>query len=114
MLRFIAGIGIAAVLALATALNNEFAPRRVRATMFVLMFCGTTFGGGLGGFVAARFMATDGWQIQFWIGGLLPLAVALMLVFIARRAIRAARGGVASACGDEDKLKDQTALGLRV
>jgi MFS transporter, AAHS family, 4-hydroxybenzoate transporter len=82
VLRFIAGIGIAAVLALVTALNNEFAPRRYRATMFVLMFCGTTFGGGLGGFVAARFMASQGWQILFWIGGLVPLAVALALVFV--------------------------------
>jgi AAHS family 4-hydroxybenzoate transporter-like MFS transporter len=82
VLRFIAGIGIAAVLALVTALNNEFAPRRIRATMFVLMFCGTTFGGGLGGFVVARLMPTYGWPILFWIGGIIPLVMAVVLAFV--------------------------------
>jgi len=82
VLRFIAGLGIAGVLPLVTALNNEYAPRRLRATMFVLMFCGITFGGGLPGLVAARFMATEGWQILFWIGGLVPIAVGILLIFL--------------------------------
>lgn len=82
VLRFIAGIGIAAVLSLVTALNNEFAPRRYRATMFILMFCGTTFGGGLGGFVVGQLMPTHGWQILFWIGGLVPLGVAVLLALV--------------------------------
>ncbi len=81
-LRFIAGIGIAGVLPLVVALNNEYAPRRMRATMFVLMFCGITFGGGLPGLIAARYMATEGWQILFWIGGLVPITVATVLIFV--------------------------------
>lgn len=78
-LRFIAGIGIAGVLPIAVALNNEFAPRRLRATMIVLMFCGVTFGGGLPGVVAANFMAEYGWQVLFWVGGLLPILAAILL-----------------------------------
>lgn len=78
-LRFIAGIGIAGVLPIAVALNNEFAPRRIRATMIVVMFCGVTFGGGLPGVIAANFMAEYGWQILFWVGGLLPIAAAVLL-----------------------------------
>jgi MFS transporter, AAHS family, 4-hydroxybenzoate transporter len=81
-LRFIAGIGIAGVLPLVVALNNEYAPRRIRATMFVLMFCGITFGGGLPGIIAARYMTSEGWQILFWIGGLIPIAVATALIFV--------------------------------
>lgn len=80
-LRFIAGIGIAGVLPIAVALNNEFAPRRLRATMIVLMFSGVTFGGGLPGIVAANFMADYGWQILFWVGGLLPITAAVLLAF---------------------------------
>jgi AAHS family 4-hydroxybenzoate transporter-like MFS transporter len=80
-LRFIAGIGIAGVLPIAVALNNEFAPRRLRATMIVLMFCGVTFGGGLPGVVAANFMAEHGWQVLFWVGGLLPILAAILLAF---------------------------------
>ncbi|HEY3916440.1 MAG TPA: MFS transporter [Stellaceae bacterium] len=77
-LRFIAGIGIAGVLPIATALVSEFAPRRVRATLFVVMFSGVTFGGGVPGLVAKAYMATYGWQILFWVGGLAPIVVAFI------------------------------------
>jgi MFS transporter, AAHS family, 4-hydroxybenzoate transporter len=77
-LRFIAGIGIAGVLPIATALVSEFAPRRVRATLFIVMFSGVTFGGGVPGLVAKTFMQTYGWQILFWVGGLAPIVVAFI------------------------------------
>ena len=77
-LRFIAGIGISGVLAIATALVIEYAPRRIRATLFVVMFSGVTFGGGVPGLVAKAYMASYGWQILFWIGGLTPIVVAFI------------------------------------
>jgi MFS transporter, AAHS family, 4-hydroxybenzoate transporter len=77
-LRFIAGIGIAGVLPIATALVAEFAPRRMRATLFILMFSGVTFGGGIPGFVGKAYMEAHGWQILFWIGGLAPIVVAFI------------------------------------
>lgn len=82
VLRFIAGIGIAGVLPIATALVAEFAPRRMRATLFILMFSGVTFGGGVPGLVAANYMGTYGWQILFWVGGLTPILVACIAFFI--------------------------------
>jgi len=81
-LRFIAGVGISGVLPIAVALNNEYAPRRIRATMIVVMFSGVTFGGGLPGVIAANFMAAHGWQILFWVGGVLPVAAGLLAAFI--------------------------------
>jgi AAHS family 4-hydroxybenzoate transporter-like MFS transporter len=77
-LRFIAGIGIAGVLPIATALVSEFAPRRVRATLFVVMFCGVTFGGGVPGLVADNIMPSYGWRILFMIGGIAPIVVAVI------------------------------------
>jgi AAHS family 4-hydroxybenzoate transporter-like MFS transporter len=87
-LRFIAGIGIAGVLPIATALVAEFAPRRMRATLFILMFSGVTFGGGVPGIVAARFMGTYGWQVLFWVGGLAPIFVALVAYFVLPESIK--------------------------
>jgi len=87
-LRFIAGIGIAGVLPIATALVAEFAPRRMRATLFILMFSGVTFGGGVPGLVAAKYMATEGWQILFWVGGLTPIVVALVAMFVLPESIK--------------------------
>lgn len=81
-LRFIAGLGISGVLAVVVALVNEFSPRRLRATFITLMFSGVTFGGGLPGLIAAKFMAAEGWQVLFWVGGLVPIAVAILLFFV--------------------------------
>src|SRR6202035_5957964 len=49
ILRFLAGVGIGGLLPNVIALNAEFAPRRFRATMIILMFTGITFGGSVPG-----------------------------------------------------------------
>jgi AAHS family 4-hydroxybenzoate transporter-like MFS transporter len=81
LLRFLAGIGIAGMLPVVVALNNEFAPRGFRATMVVMMFTGVTFGGGLPGLVAAKFIPTLGWHVLFWVGGLTAIVISLILAF---------------------------------
>ncbi len=78
--RILTGVALAGTLPIMVALINEFAPRHARATMVVLMFTGVTFGGGLPGLIAAKFMATHGWRILFWVGGIAPLLVATALL----------------------------------
>jgi AAHS family 4-hydroxybenzoate transporter-like MFS transporter len=80
--RIFAGVALAGTLPIVVSLINEFAPKQARATMVVLMFTGVTFGGGLPGLIAAKFMAVHGWRILFWVGGLAPLVMAVVL-FIA-------------------------------
>ena len=77
-LRFLAGIGIGGLLPNLIALNAEFAPRRLRATMIILMFTGITFGGGVPGAVSAWLVPHYGWPILFLIGGIAPIAMALI------------------------------------
>jgi MFS transporter, AAHS family, 4-hydroxybenzoate transporter len=79
--RVLAGVALAGTLPIVVSLINEFAPKQARATMVVLMFTGVTFGGGLPGLIAAKFMAAHGWRILFWVGGLAPLAIAAVLMF---------------------------------
>jgi MFS transporter, AAHS family, 4-hydroxybenzoate transporter len=79
--RIFAGIALAGTLPTIVSLINEFAPKHARATMVILMFSGVTFGGGLPGLIAAKFMALYGWRILFWVGGLAPLAIAVVLLF---------------------------------
>jgi len=81
-LRFIAGIGIGGVLPITVALNTEFAPRRIRASMIMLSFVGVALGGALGGVVASRFMGTYGWQVIFWTGGAAPILVGTLAIFV--------------------------------
>lgn len=75
-LRALAGIGIGGLLPNMIALNGEYAPRRLRATLIILMFCGVTFGGAIPGAVSNWLVPTYGWQIIFIIGGVLPIVLA--------------------------------------
>jgi len=81
VLRFLTGIGIGGLMPNTIALNSELAPRRLRATLIVVMFTGITLGGSLPGYIQAWLIPQYGWRIMFWIGGLLPLAVVTCLLF---------------------------------
>src|ERR1700733_555394 len=87
-LRFIAGLGISGVLPITVALVNEYAPRRVRATLFVLMFSGVTFGGAIPGMVGAALMADYGWRILFTIGGIVPILAGILVFFTLPESIK--------------------------
>jgi MFS transporter, AAHS family, 4-hydroxybenzoate transporter len=80
-LRFITGIGLGGVMPNTIALNSELAPKRLRATLITLMFVGITLGGSAPGLVAYAWMPHYGWRVLFWVGGLVPLAVSVGLIF---------------------------------
>jgi AAHS family 4-hydroxybenzoate transporter-like MFS transporter len=80
-LRLLAGIGIGGVIPNVVALNTECAPHRLRATLAIAAMAGVPLGGGLPGVVSAALAPAYGWQIIFYIGGIVPLAVAAAAVF---------------------------------
>src|SRR5208282_288591 len=61
--------------------NAEYAPRRIRATLIIVMFCGVTLGGAIPGWVSIYLTPTFGWQAIFAIGGVLPILMAVVAVF---------------------------------
>ena len=81
VLRFIAGIGIGGLLPNTISLNTELSPKRLRATLTVLMFTGITLGGGTPSIVSAWLVPHFSWKILFMIGGLVPLIIAGCLLF---------------------------------
>lgn len=80
-LRFAAGLGMSGALPVTVALTNEYAPRRLRGMLVMLMFTGSTIGGGLPGLFAGQLIPAYGWQSIFWIGGLAPLVIGACLFF---------------------------------
>ena len=52
-MRFLTGLGLGGAMPNAVALTSEFSPRRRRATMVMVMFCGFSVGAALGGLLAA-------------------------------------------------------------
>jgi AAHS family 4-hydroxybenzoate transporter-like MFS transporter len=82
ILRFIAGIGLGSTLPNATPLVGEYSPRRLRIPMMMILTgAGFTSGAAIGGFVAAWLIPAFGWRSVFYIGGSVPLVIALLMYF---------------------------------
>jgi AAHS family 4-hydroxybenzoate transporter-like MFS transporter len=80
-LRFLSGLGLGGVLPNVIALNAEFAPKRLRATVLVVMSTGITLGAAVPGIVGVTLMPTYGWPVIFIAGGIVPLVVGVCLIF---------------------------------
>jgi AAHS family 4-hydroxybenzoate transporter-like MFS transporter len=62
VLRVLTGIGLGGLMPNAIALNSELAPKRLRATLIVLMFTGITTGAAIPGAIQAWLIPQHGWQ----------------------------------------------------
>lgn len=87
-LRFVAGLCFGCLIPNAIAITSEFAPARFRATLVTWMFIGYVAGAGSGGVVAVFLVKNYGWQSAFWVGGLAPISVAVLLLFFLPESIR--------------------------
>ena len=81
ILRFFVGLGIGGMMPNLIALNAEFAQRRYRASMVIIMFCGVTLGGAVPGWIAISIVPHFGWQALFAVGGVLPIIMAIVAYF---------------------------------
>jgi AAHS family 4-hydroxybenzoate transporter-like MFS transporter len=81
-IRFVTGLGVGGALPGAIALAAEYAPKRSRATVAAVTFCGIPLGSVLGSVLASQLIPAFGWESVFVVGGVLPL---LLLPFIAAR-----------------------------
>jgi len=73
LLRFIAGLGLGAVMPNCVTLLSEYMPERRKGVMITLMFSGFNIGSGLGGFIAAGLLSHYQWPAVLIFGGALPL-----------------------------------------
>jgi len=82
VLRFAGGVGLGSIIPNATALVNEFTPLKHRVAVVIAFGCGMNAGGALGGLVAAAMIPHFGWRSVFFAGGMLPLLLAVAMVFL--------------------------------
>lgn len=82
VLRFLTGLGLGAAMPNAATLMSEYAPERRRALLVNLMFVGFPIGSSMGGFVSAWLIPHYGWQSVLILGGVMPLALAVALIFL--------------------------------
>jgi AAHS family 4-hydroxybenzoate transporter-like MFS transporter len=87
-LRLLAGLGIGGVIPNVVAINSESAPRRYRATLALIAVGFVPLGGAIPGVVAATLVPAHGWQILFTIGGLVPIILSIIGMFILPESIK--------------------------
>ncbi len=86
--RFITGIGLGAAMPNAVTLLSEYCPQHQRARIVNTMFCGFPLGAALGGFIASYLIPTFGWRSTLVFGGVLPLLLSILMVFIIPESVR--------------------------
>src|SRR6201995_3474896 len=87
-IRFLTGLGLGGAMPNAIAMTAEFNPRRRRATMVMIMFCGFSVGAALGGFLAAALIPQFGWRSVFIVGGAVPLLLVPILAMRLPESVR--------------------------
>ena len=95
VLRFLTGLGLGGAMPNAIALTTEYAPKRIRATTVMIMFCGFSIGAALGGVAAASLISRFGWKAVFVLGGIVPCVALPFLAALLPESIRylVVRGG---------------------
>src|SRR5262245_14002344 len=81
LIRFIAGIGLGGIMPNAVALVGEYTPQRLRVLMILVVTNGFNLGAMLGGFVSALMVQDFGWRAVFYVGGIVPLVIGLLMLF---------------------------------
>ncbi|MEJ2110248.1 MAG: MFS transporter [Acidobacteriota bacterium] len=80
LFRFLTGLGLGGALPTVVALIFEYVPRRLMAVTVTVLFCGLPLGGFICGMLSSRMVPVWGWQSVFYVGGVLPLIIALLLI----------------------------------
>ena len=88
LFRFLCGVGIGGVMPNTISLAAEMAPKGAQATLIILMFTGTPAGSSLPGPIAAWVVPKYGWEMIFWIGGIIPAVIVLILIFVLPESIK--------------------------
>jgi MFS transporter, AAHS family, 4-hydroxybenzoate transporter len=85
--RFFTGIALGGLPANTVALTAEYAPQRKRSLLITIMFVGLTFGGALPGQLGSIIHPAQ-WRLIFTIGGVAPLATAVLASFFLPESIK--------------------------
>jgi AAHS family 4-hydroxybenzoate transporter-like MFS transporter len=87
-IRFLTGLGLGGAMPNTIAMTSEFSPRRRRATMVMIMFCGFSLGAAVGGLLAAALIPHFGWRSVFVVGGVAPLLLVPILALRLPESVR--------------------------
>ncbi|MPW44940.1 MFS transporter [Acinetobacter guerrae] len=80
--RFIAGLFMGGVMPQAVTLVTDYSPMRLNGRMVTIILSGFTIGAAIGGFLAAWVIPHYNWHAMMIIGGVLPIILAIIAIFV--------------------------------
>jgi AAHS family 4-hydroxybenzoate transporter-like MFS transporter len=78
--RFLTGLGLGGAMPNVVALASEYSPKRLVPVVVSILFAGMPLGGTVSGLVARQMLATHDWRWVFYIGGIVPIVIAILLI----------------------------------
>jgi AAHS family 4-hydroxybenzoate transporter-like MFS transporter len=81
VLRFLTGVGLGGALPNVAALATEYFPARLRRIPASLIAAAIPGGAMVSGLLATVFLPEWGWRSMFYLGGIMPIALCLVLFF---------------------------------
>ena len=88
LLRFLTGLGLGGAMPNVVALASEYAPKRLQAILVTLIFVGMGGGAVLASLVGGALIPIWGWRSVFYVGGALPIGLALVLIKMLPESVR--------------------------
>src|SRR5688572_10786324 len=80
LLRFLTGLGLGGAMPNVVSLASEYAPKRLQPILVTLIFVGMGGGAVLASLVGGALIPIWGWRSVFYVGGILPILLALVLI----------------------------------
>ncbi len=81
-MRFLTGLGLGGGVPTAIALTSDYLPAKNRAILVGVMTGGVPVGLMIGGLVSSKLIPNYGWQAIFIVGGVFPLLILPLIVFL--------------------------------
>ncbi|MBV8911849.1 MAG: MFS transporter, partial [Acetobacteraceae bacterium] len=78
--RFLTGLGLGGAMPSFISLASEYVPRKRHALWITLLWAGFPLGGVIGGVLASLLIPRFGWQSVFYVGGITPVVLAVVLI----------------------------------
>ena len=87
-IRFFSGVGLGGATPCFLAMGSDYAPRRIRAAVTSALWAGFPLGGMIGSFLSSYLLAHYGWPSLFYVGGVAPFAVIVLILALVPESVR--------------------------
>jgi AAHS family 4-hydroxybenzoate transporter-like MFS transporter len=86
--RFLTGLGLGGAMPNVVALTAEYTPRRLQPIFVSGLFAGMPLGALIASLLSSQMLPLWGWRSVFYLGGILPLAIAAFLFVLLPESVR--------------------------